>query len=114
MGEQDICSDDWAWLDITQESLSWEIEGVVKVWRTRFVFAKLVTYHACGTEDAGIYHRNGIRLNNPRALADEARRLVAEEDDLAFMRPTIENDIKCFDAFERDAGKLYVVVEDRL
>ncbi len=113
MGEQDICSDDWAWLDITQKILSWEIEGVIQSLADAIVSAKLVTYHACRTEDAGIYHRNGIRLNNPSALADEARRLVAEEDDLAFMRPTIENDIKCFDAFERDTGKLYVVVDDR-
>lgn len=113
MGEQDICSDDWAWLDITQTILSWETESVIQNFADAIVSAKLVTYHACRTENAGVYHSNGIRLNDPAALADEARRIVGEEDGLAFKRPTIEEDIKSFDAFERDTGKLYVVVDDR-
>ena len=74
---------------------------------------RLTVFHASRVLNVGIVHRDGLRINDPRSLADEARRIVAEEEDLAWMRPTIETTIAGFEHKDRDTGRLYVVADDR-
>jgi hypothetical protein len=64
-------------------------------------------------EAAGATHREGIRLNDPAKLEAQVRRIVAEEEDLAWRRPTIKRDLAQWDARERDTGRLYVCADDQ-
>jgi hypothetical protein len=41
--------------------------------------AKLRTFHSCRVPDAGVFHREGLRRNDPAELEALARRLVAED-----------------------------------
>lgn len=113
MGKQDICWDDHAWLDITQRVLQSDVGYVAETLSDALSFATVRTYHGCRAEDVGSYLRAGIVRNDPRVLADEVRRLVREDDGLAFLRPCIEQLLQEFDSTERDTGKLYVVLDDR-
>ncbi len=113
MGEQDICFDDEsAWL-IAQTALAEDVDAVIQLLHDALGHSRLRTYHACRVKDASVYHDQGIRRNDPRALAELARSIIMEEEALAWMRPTIDEKIKNFDATERDTGKLYVVLDDR-
>lgn len=75
--------------------------------------ARLRTYHGCRVKDAGLFHRTGLHLNDPAALADQARRHVSEDDRLEWMRPKIDQMIEEFDSRERDTGRLYLCADDR-
>ncbi len=92
-----------------QPSVKSLIEGLA----VDLVKAKLRTFHGCRVPDAGVFHREGLRRNNPADLEALARRLVAEDDDLASMRPKIEAMIAEFDNRERDTGRLYVCADER-
>lgn len=113
MGEQDICWDDSDWLKKAQSVLLFEVGYVIENLADALTFATVRTYHGCRTEDAGLYHRVGIRRNDPAALADEVRRIVREEDRLAYLRPAIEQRLRDFDSTDRDIGRLYLVIDDR-
>ena len=113
MGEQDICWDDSDWLKKTQNILQFEIEYVVERLADALSFATSRTYHGCRTDDFGLYSKEGIRRNNPGILSDEVRRIVKEEDRLAYLRPIIEQRLREFDSRERDTGALYLVMDDR-
>jgi hypothetical protein len=113
MSEQDICWDDSDWLRKTREALLSEVEYVVKNLADALTLATVCTYHGCRTEDVGLYHRSGIRRNDPAVLADEVRRIVSEEDRLAHLRPAIEQRLRDFDSTDRDIGRLYLVMDDR-
>lgn len=98
MGEQDICWDDSDWLKKTQTVLQFEVEYVVDTLADALSFAAARTFHGCRTDDAGTYRRIGIRRNDPAVLADEVRRIVSEEDQLAYLRPAIEQRLRDFDS----------------
>lgn len=113
MGEQDICWDDSDWLKKLQDVLKFDVEYVVRHLADALSIASARAYHGCRTVDAGLYHKGGIRRNDPVALADEVRRIVREEDQLAHLRPVIEQQLQDFDSTDRDTGKLYLVLDDR-
>jgi hypothetical protein len=98
MGEQDICWDDSDWLKTTREVLRFEVEYVIENLADALTLATARTYHGCRTEDAGLYHRAGIRRNDPAVLADEVRRIVREDNRLAYLRPAIEQRLRDFTA----------------
>lgn len=113
LGEQEICWDDSDWLKKAQEVLQTDVDDVIADLGDALSFATARTYHGCRTEDAGLYHRAGIRRNDPAVLADEVRRIVREEDQLAYLRPVIEQRLRDFDSTDRDIGRLYLVMDDR-
>lgn len=113
MGEQDICWDDSDWLKKTQSVLRFEVGYVAERFADALSFATARTFHGCRPHDAGLYHRIGIRRNDPAVLADEVRRIVSEEDQLAYLRPGIEQRLREFDHADRDTGRLYLVMDDR-
>jgi hypothetical protein len=113
MGEQDLCSDDPEWLKKTQQILRHDVGYIVESLSDALSFATARTYHGCRAEDVGSYLRAGILRNDPGALAQEVRRIVRDDDRLAFLRPVIEQRLEEFDSKDRDTGKLYVVMDDR-
>jgi hypothetical protein len=114
LGEQDLCWDDSDWLDIIlAPRLKIEIDTTIEWLADALDATTLRAFHGCRVADAGVFVRNGIRLNDPAWLEAEVRRIVAEEDDLAWLRPTIEQEIARFDARERDTGRLYVCADDQ-
>lgn len=112
LGAQELCWDDPAWLDVASTVLRWSVETVVDELGEALIDATLRVYHGCRVLDAGLYHHHGIRANNPAQLADEVRRIVTEEDDLAWARAHVESWIRGFDSTDRDRGWLYLVVDD--
>ncbi len=113
MGEQDIFWDDSDWLKKTQRILKFEVEYVVRHLADALAITSVRAYHGCRTDDAGLYHKKGIRRNDPAVLADEVRRIVGEEDKLAYLRRDIEQHLQNFSSTDRDAGKLYLTIDDR-
>jgi hypothetical protein len=113
LGEQDICWDDSDWLKHTQTVLRFDVGSVTEPLGDALSFATARTYHGCRTEDVASYHQAGILLNNPLVLADEVRRIVREEEQLAHLRPVIEQRLRDFGSKDRDAGRLYLAMDDR-
>jgi hypothetical protein len=112
--EKDLCWDDSDWLDVVlAPKLRIEIDTAVDLLADELDRAILRAFHGCRVADAGVFHREGIRLNDPTVLEAEVRRIVAEEDDLAWRRPTIGREVAEWDARERDTGRLYVCADDQ-
>lgn len=109
----DLCWDDSDWLDALERHVQPSVETLVEGLADDLAKATLRTFHGCRVPDAGVFHREGLRRNNPAELEALARRLVAEDDDLAWMRPKIEAMIAEFDDRERDTGRLYVCADER-
>lgn len=113
MREQNICWDDSDWLKQTQTILSFDVDYVSENLGNALADATVRTYHGCRTKDAGVYHRDGIRLNAPNVLEDEVRRIVKEEEQLRYLQIDIERRLREFEHKERDTGKLYLALDDR-
>jgi hypothetical protein len=113
-GERDLCWDDADWLDrVLYPQLTIEIDTVIEQLADDLEGTVLRTFHGCRVPDAGVFHRDGIRINDPARLEDEVRQIVAQEEDLAWLRPTLEQRLADFDARERDTGRLYVCADDQ-
>ena len=111
---KDVCWDDSDWLDVVLEPrLLVDIDTAVDLLAEALSGAVLRAFHGCRVDDAGTFHADGIRLNDPAKLTEEVRRIVAEEEDLAWRRATIERDLAAWDARERDTGRLYVCADDQ-
>ncbi|MET3354301.1 UNVERIFIED_ORG: hypothetical protein ABID33_002212 [Xanthobacter viscosus] len=109
----DLCWDDSDWLVALDRHVQPSIETLIEELADDLANAKLRTFHGCRVPDAGVFHREGLRRNEPAELEALARRLVAEDDDLAWMRPKIEGIIAGFEDRERDTGRLYVCADER-
>jgi len=115
LGEQDLCWDDSDWLDVVlKPAVRGGVEGLADRLADSLFVATLRVYHGCRLPDAGVLHREGLRVNDPAKLEDEARRIVAECEDLAWMRPGLEQRIAEFSHRERDTGRVYVCIDDRV
>lgn len=114
LDEKDLCWDDYDWLDVVlAPRLTVQIDTAIELLADALDGAVLRAFHGCRVADAGVFHREGIRLNDPAKLEAEVRRIVAEEEDLAWRRPTIEKDLAEWGARERDTGRLYVCADDQ-
>jgi hypothetical protein len=112
--KRDLCWDDSDWLDvILRPKLALQIDTIIALLADELDGSVLRAFHGCRVADAGVFYRQGLRLNDPAKLEAEVRRIVAEEEDLAWLRPTIESKIAQFDARERDTGRLYVCADDQ-
>lgn len=111
---RDIYWDDPDWLDVVlAPRLLIQIDTAVDLLAGALEPAVLRVFHGCRVADAGVFHRDGLLLNDPAKLTEEVRRIVAEEDELAWRRPTIDRDLAEWDARERDTSRLYVCVDDQ-
>ncbi len=111
-GDLDLCWDDDDWLDVLVGELKIDIETAQCSLGDELNDVTLRTYHGCRVKDAGVFHREGLRVNNPIVLEAEVRAIVAEADELAWMRPRVDQMIAEFAAHDRDAGRLYLAVDD--
>lgn len=110
--EQDLCWDDSDWLDeVLEPCLAQDIETVVEALATAIDRATLRVFHGCRVADASVFHQQGIKLGGAATLLAEVRTLVAEEDDLASMRPRLENILAGVDV-DYEADQLFVVADD--
>ena len=109
----DLCWDDCDWLNALERHVQLSAETLIEGLADDLTMATLRTFHGCRVPDAGVFHREGLRRNDPVELEAFARRLVAEDDELAWMRPRIEAMIAEFDQRERDSGRVYVCVDER-
>jgi hypothetical protein len=113
MGEQDLCDDDSQWLKIAGSVLRVHYDEVAERLGHALSFATLRTFHACRVADAGTFARNGIRRNDPEALTAQLRKLLDEEPDLSYLKPSIEDRQRDAELYGRDAGRVYVVLDDK-
>ncbi len=108
-----LCWDDPRWSEVLQEVLTTSYGTLSQDLADAISHKTIRVYHGCRVDDAGRFQKEGVRLNDPTRLEMEARAIVAEEEGLAWMRPTIEQRIVRFEARERDTGLLYVCLDDR-
>ena len=114
-GERDLCWDDDEWLLLLGSSLNADLDETLDDLGSALDQAIMRVYHGTRVADAGVFHREGLKLHDSNALMDEARRIVAEEDDLAWMRPSLEARLaEACRRFGSDAGRLYVCIDDRV
>lgn len=114
LGEKDLASDDSDWLKLTQKVLVEDVDNVISFLSDDLSFARVRAFHGCRTTDAGSYHRDGIRMNDPQVLAQELRSLVHAEGGLAFYRSDIDRRIDAFDSKDRDTGRVHLALDDRV
>ena len=114
MGFQDICWDDSDWLKLLRSATMSDIDNLIDRLAEALLPANVKTYHACRVEDAGLYHRVGILVNDPEDLVTQVRRLVIEEELLSSFRPRIDQLLVEFNGINRDKGRLYLVLDDRI
>lgn len=112
-GPRDNPQDDPDWLDFLSSISRVDAEDLTGFLADDLMDVTLRTYHGCRVEDAGVFHREGIRINDPATLSTEARRIVMEDERLAWMRPKIDKMIAEFDSRERDTGRVYICADDR-
>lgn len=106
--------DDHFWLDkVLAGALLIELDELVENFASYLQGRTLRTFHGCRVADAGVFHSEGLKVNDPAELETLARLIVAEEPDLEWMRSSIDQRLAEFDDRERDAGRLYVVLDDR-
>jgi hypothetical protein len=108
----DLCWDDCEWLEVLERSLTADIETVQEALADRLELAVLRAFHGCRVLDAGVFHRDGLKINDPARLEADVRKMVSEEEDLAWLRPTIDQRLAEFEHRERDTGRLYVCADD--
>lgn len=109
----DLCWDDSDWLEALGRYLRPTVDSAIEWLADDLAVAKLRAFHGCRVPDAGVFHRDGLLRNDPAQLEEAARRLVAEDEDLAWMRPSLENQIAEYKDRERDTGRLYVCADER-
>ncbi|MBB4303776.1 hypothetical protein GGD81_002828 [Rhodobium orientis] len=112
-GYQEICWDDSEWLGITQSVLNKDIEFVVQDFAEAVHASTIRTFHGCRPVAPRTYHEDGIMMNNPRALEEQARRLVYDDETLTSLRPSIEKEIIEYIFRDQDQGNVFVVLDDR-
>ena len=108
--------DDPEWIDRLQLELrkDEDAETLASALGDDLLGAALRVYHACRPLDAGVFHRDGLRVNDPEALAEEFRQIVGSSEALAWMRPELEALLAENEHKDRDTGRLYVCADDRL
>jgi hypothetical protein len=109
----DLCWDDSDWLRELDQVLRCTLEEVEFDLADALLAATVRASHATRVPDAGVYFREGLKRNDPARLESLARQIVVEEDELAWMRPRIDQMVSEFDARDRDTGRLYVCADDR-
>jgi hypothetical protein len=114
MGYQDICWDDSDWLEKLELVMTLDAEDMIETLSGAFMCADVKVYHGCRVDDAGIYYRHGILVNNPDDLANQVRRLVNEEEGIAIFKSRIEQALLEFKYTDRSRGLLYLALDDRI
>ncbi|NQE65346.1 hypothetical protein [Caulobacter sp. RHG1] len=111
---RDLPWDDYDWLDVVlAPKLLVQIDTALDLLANALEGAVLRSFHGCRVADAGVYHRDGLRLNDPTQRAEAVRRMVAEDEELAWLRPTIDEKLAQWGSRERDTGRLYVCADDQ-
>lgn len=114
LGEQDLCWDDWDWREkILAPELTEDFADVVSALGEALSHSTARVYHGCRVDDAGVFHRDGLKVNDPAELEALARRIVAEEEDFAWMRNGWLDKQLAEHPRDRDTGWLYAGLDDR-
>ncbi|WP_157223270.1 hypothetical protein [Rhodovulum sp. PH10] len=112
---RDLCWDDTEWSDVLARSMVGVFDEHVAALAEALSGSVLRTFHGCRTEDAGSYHREGIRIHDRAELSELARRIVRSSDRLAAFAATVEQAIRkeANEVEDVRSGRLYVVADDR-
>jgi len=119
LGEQDLYCDDSKWLDLLQNHTEESLVILVADLMDDIRLAKIRTYHGCRVLDAGVYHREGLKRNDPSKLKSAVRQMVSTEAEFAPLRPHLEKRLAVFDAADdhegttRDEGRVHVGFDDQ-
>ncbi len=106
--------DDPAWVDRVCAVVGQDAKQLTENLAAAIEDALIVAYHGCRPVDAGVFHAEGIKCNDPVILAEHARSLVADVPGLALLRSQIEARLAAFDDRDRDTGQVYLMADDRL
>lgn len=113
LGPQDLYWDDGTWLQIFEGALGADRSSLAAELGQDLSVGGLRVYHATRVHDAGIFRRDGLKINDPAEQAEAVRKVVTEEEELAFLRPTLEQRLSSFAKANRDRGWLSLSLDDR-
>lgn len=114
LGEQDLCWDDPTWLEQLSACLDFHYEGLLEPMADWLSAWSIRVYHGGRVEDAACYARHGLLRSRTEALDAQVRRIVGEEDDLAWMRPGLDERLAAWPRRNRDDGWLHVAIDGRV
>lgn len=105
--------DDPEWVDRVGRASMPDLEDLLDELSDDLAGARAVVFHGSRVDDPGRFSREGLKVNDPSALDDHVRELVRSEPELAAIYPDVDALLASFPKRERDAGRLYVVLDSR-
>jgi hypothetical protein len=75
--------------------------------------AILRAYHGCCTEDAGVYHREGLRRHDRAGMEERLRAMVERHPELHAAKARLTEAIAALDV-ELDMERVFVVADDQV
>ena len=108
---REICWDDSEWLEVLGKCLVDDLDFHTEDLADALDGAIQRVYHACRTEDAGRYFREGLRVHDRAAMEAEVKALVSSCRELRALAGCIDERIASIDK-AIDIGRLYVAVDD--
>lgn len=113
MGEQDLCYDDRTWVELLQDQLDIGTDLLTDR-LARFMAPHTVRmYHACRTDDAGRYIREGIKLRSKADLVAQIEGLVDQHPTLHGLKDNLAHHIHIVDSVAREEGTVFLTLDDR-
>lgn len=110
---RDWSHDDPSWLKLLEKYALCDVghlsEKIAIAWQGRTVRV----FHGCRTEDAGSYHRSGIRVHDREALVASAKRLVEAHPELGHTSGSIDQMVGKIDPENGRTGLVFVVLDAR-
>lgn len=108
----DLYADDSAWLEMLLAVARPDADDLVGGFADELDRMVVRAYHGCRTEDAGEYFRRGIRVHRREELEELVRSIVADDDRLRWMLPTLVARMADFPS-RCDDHRCFVVLDDR-
>lgn len=110
---KNLYPDDSEWLDRVERASIPDIDNLLDDLSDDLAAVRVIVFHGSRVDDPGCFARDGLKVNNPAALDEHVRKLVLSEPELAKVYPDPDALLASFPKRERDAGRLYVVLDSR-
>lgn len=112
-GGLDLHWDDSSWQSVFEDVCTTSFGELSSLLSDALNETSVVVFHGCRVEDASVFNKQGVRLNDPAQLIVRAR-------EIAHLSPYRENLLLSLDSFigtedclNRDTGTLFVSLDDR-
>lgn len=105
--------DDDAWLDLIEEATSRSVDELVIALAGHLEPLTLRVFHACRTDDAGSYFRDGLRAHDRGLLQQELRNRALNDPGFAIVRDQLESLIETHRNVV-DHGRCHVSLDPRV